>query len=65
MMEKNDEVNNSINEKNIIDITRMTNEELVDFYSKVSENILMLNNLLNKNDKEEAIKKYTKIKNKL
>ena len=48
-----------------IDITKLTEEELKEVFSKISENILMMNDLLNRESKEEAIKKYQKIKNKL
>ena len=49
-----------------IDVTNKTSEEIIDIYAKVSENILMLNTLLDREEnKEEAIKKYQKVKNKL
>lgn len=57
MTEKNDEKE--------IDITNKNDQEIIDYYAKISENILILNNLLDNNKKEEAIKKYQKIKTKL
>ena len=48
-----------------VDITKLTEEELKEFFSKISENILMMNDLLDEESKEEAIKKYHKIKNKI
>ena len=48
-----------------VDITKLTEEELKEFFSKISENILIMNDLLDEESKEEAIKKYHKIKNKI
>ena len=52
------------NEK-VIDLQNKSKEELIEIYSKISENILMMNQLLNSNNKEEGINKYQKIKNKI
>ena len=52
-------------EKEVIDITKLTDKELIELYSKISLNVLMMNNLLDKETKEEAIKRYHKIKNKV
>ncbi len=51
--------------KKVIDVSNKKDEELIEFYSKISENILMLSSLLDKEKKEEAIKKYQKVKNKI
>ena len=44
--------------KKTIDITNMTDDELIDFYSKISENVLILNRLFDIKDMEEAIMQY-------
>ena len=49
----------------VIDVTKLTDDELKEIYSKISENIMMMNDLLSRESMEEAIKKYHKIKNKV
>ena len=54
---------NQEKENREIDIRNKTPEELIEYYSHISEDILTLNRLLDVfKDSEEAVKKYQKIK---
>ena len=52
-------------DEKIIDLQNKSKEELIEIYSKISENVLMMERLLNSDSKEDGINKYQKIKNKL